>query len=54
MGLMQKPIYILIKNGLALTLSYTYGKDDGSGLPMDHIPPLYGKSQLNWTKTNTN
>ena len=32
------------------TLSYTYGKDDGSGLPMDHIPPLYGKSQMNWTK----
>ena len=32
------------------TISYTYGKDDGSDLPMDHIPPLYGKSQLNWVK----
>jgi hemoglobin/transferrin/lactoferrin receptor protein len=32
------------------TLSYTYGKDDSSNLPMDHIPPLYGKSQLNWAK----
>ena len=32
------------------TISYTNGKDDGSNLPMDHIPPLYGKSQLNWVK----
>ena len=32
------------------SISYTYGKDDSSGLPMDHIPPLYGKSQLNWVK----
>ena len=32
------------------TISYTYGKDDSSDLPMDHIPPLYGKSQLNWVK----
>jgi hemoglobin/transferrin/lactoferrin receptor protein len=32
------------------TVSYTYGKDDSSDLPMDHIPPLYGKSQLNWVK----
>ena len=40
-----------IKNGLALnSISYTYGKDDSSDLPMDHIPPLYGKSQLNWVK----
>ena len=32
------------------TLSYTCGEDNSSGLPMDHIPPLYGKSQLNWVK----
>ena len=32
------------------TISYTYGKDDSSDLPMDHIPPLYGKSQVNWVK----
>jgi hemoglobin/transferrin/lactoferrin receptor protein len=27
----------------AHSFSYTYGKDDGLDLPMDHIPPLYGK-----------
>ena len=33
------------------TLSYTYGWDVSSGVPFDHIPPLYGKSQLNWAKS---
>ena len=32
------------------TLSYTYGWDVSSSVPLDHIPPLYGKSQLNWAK----
>lgn len=30
------------------TLSYTYGKDVSSDTPLDHIPPLYGKSQIDW------
>ena len=30
------------------TLSYTYGKDVSSDTPLDHIPPLYGKSQMDW------
>ena len=34
----------------AHTISYVYGKDNSSNLPIDHIPPLYGKSKLNWVK----
>ena len=34
----------------AHTISYVYGKDNSSNLPIDHIPPLYGKSELNWVK----
>lgn len=32
------------------TASYTFGKDVSEGVLLDHIPPLYGKSQLDWVK----
>ncbi len=34
------------------TISYTYGRyknDDGSKKPLDHVPPLFGKSSLAYT-----
>ncbi|MDG1916719.1 MAG: TonB-dependent receptor [Flavobacteriales bacterium] len=34
------------------TISYTYGKDEGADALLDHIPPLYGKSQIDWVKNN--
>jgi hemoglobin/transferrin/lactoferrin receptor protein len=34
------------------TISYTYGKDESADALLDHIPPLYGKSQLDWVKNN--
>ncbi len=35
-------------------LNYTYGriKTDSSNYPLDHIPPLFGKTALNWKKGN--
>ncbi len=39
------------------SLNYTYGrfkKDDGSLVPLDHIPPLFGKSSLNISKGKFN
>lgn len=34
------------------TISYTYGKDESADALLDHIPPLYGKSQIDWVKNN--
>lgn len=34
------------------TISYTYGKDESADELLDHIPPLYGKSQIDWVKNN--
>ena len=28
--------------------TYTFGKDKSAGVLLDHIPPLYGKSQIDW------
>ena len=36
------------------TVSYTYGRDNKSDVPLDHIPPLYGKSQISWVKNEHN
>lgn len=30
------------------SLSYTFGKDRTQGVLLDHIPPFYGKSQIDW------
>jgi len=30
--------------------NYTFGKDQTEQVPLDHIPPFYGKSQLSWQK----
>ncbi|MBC8464265.1 MAG: TonB-dependent receptor [Bacteroidetes bacterium] len=32
------------------SVSYTFGKDKTNNSPLDHIPPLYGKSDLKWAK----
>ena len=34
------------------SVSYTFGKDKENNTPMDHIPPVYGKSDLKWAKGN--
>lgn len=34
------------------TISYTYGKDESADALLGHIPPLYGKSQIDWSKNN--
>lgn len=39
------------------SVNYTYGrfkKEDGSLIPLDHIPPFFGKSSLNYSKGNFN
>lgn len=33
--------------------SYTFGRDKTTDLPLDHIPPFYGKSQLDWQSINS-
>jgi len=44
--------YIHINNEWSTThtASYTFGKDITKGVLLDHIPPLYGKSQIDWVK----
>ena len=39
-----------ILKGLRLeqTLTYTKGRDLGSDVPLDHIPPLFGRTMLRW------
>jgi hemoglobin/transferrin/lactoferrin receptor protein len=32
------------------SLNYTYGRDKADNQPLDHIPPMYGKSQIRWQK----
>jgi hemoglobin/transferrin/lactoferrin receptor protein len=34
------------------TISYTYGKDESADALLGHIPPLYGKSQIDWSKNS--
>jgi hemoglobin/transferrin/lactoferrin receptor protein len=33
--------------------SYTFGKDDSEGVLLDHIPPFYGKSQIDLNSPKT-
>jgi hemoglobin/transferrin/lactoferrin receptor protein len=38
------------KWSLAQSVNYTYGWDQTNKSPLDHIPPLYAKSELRWKK----
>ena len=45
-------IYINEEWSSTHTASYTFGKDITEGVLLDHIPPLYGKSQIDWVRKN--
>ena len=45
-------IYINKEWSSTHTASYTFGKDITEGVLLDHIPPLYGKSQIDWVRKN--
>ncbi len=33
--------------------TYTFGKDKTAGVLLDHVPPFYGKSQIDWSSDKT-
>ncbi|NJO68390.1 MAG: TonB-dependent receptor [Bacteroidetes bacterium] len=38
------------KFGLENTINYTYGRDKSNDVPLAHIPPVFGKSSINFEK----